>query len=159
MPKTNFTKVEEVLEQGLRKYSVEQLLEIADQTSAPKKRNPTIAYTAESDKPEIAPLSKEQSHLIHSLERDVKRLRKKDQEIYTKLGIGRKNLKKMIENPSALTPADWETIKQIRTKIDQYKAEMAKQLPQTSDEDLVESERKDHINRRYNVNKKWLPLT
>lgn len=159
MPKTNFTKVEEVMDQGLRKYSVEHLLEMADEASGArtKTRNASIDYSSETAK--TAQLSKAQSRLIASLQRDLKNLRKKDKEVYKKLGIARQDIKKMIENPSSLTPADWEKIQQIRAKIDQYKAEVAKQLPQQSDEELVESERHEHLNRRYNVNKKWLPLT
>lgn len=161
MPKTNFTKVEEVLEQGLRKYSVEHLLEQADEaaSSNPKPRNPTIAYTQETDKPKAPPLTKDQNQLIHSLQRDVKSLQKKGKGMYSKLGIAKTALKKMIDNPQELTKEEWEKIKQIREKIDQYKAEVMKQLPQQSDDQIVESERKDHVNRRYNVNKKWLPLT
>ena len=161
MPKTNFTKVEEVLEQGLRKYTAEYLLEQADAASGqkPKPRNPTISYTQEAPKEETPQLTKAQSQLIASLQRDLKRFQKKDAEIYTKLGVPKKKLKKMFETQTSLTPKDWETIKQIRKKIDLYKAEVAKELPQQSDDELVQSERQEHVTRRYNVNKKWLPLT
>ncbi|MCE5318883.1 MAG: hypothetical protein LLG04_16165 [Parachlamydia sp.] len=161
MPKTNFTKVEEVLEQGLRKYSAEHLLEQADEASSshPKSRNPTIAYASDAEKTKTSPLTKDQNQLIHSLQRDVKNLQKKGKGMYSKLGIGKTDLRKMIDNPKELSPEDWKKIQQIREKIDQYKSELMKQLPQQSDEEIVESERKDHVNRRYNVNKKWLPLT
>lgn len=160
MVKTNFTKVEEVLEQGLRKYSVEHLLEQADEvaSSNPKPRNPTIAYD-EANKTEAPAITKEQNQLILSLRRDVTSLQKKGKGLYSKLGIAKSALKNMIDNPKGLSEEEWVKIKQIREKIDQYKAELMKQLPQQSNEDIVESERKDHVNRRYNVNKKWLPLT
>lgn len=160
MPKTNFTKVEEVLEQGLRKYSVEHLLEQADEASSAnsKPRNPTIAY-GESDKPQAPSLTRDQNQLIHTLQREVKSLQKKGKGMYSKLGITKTDLKKMIDNPKELTQEEWDKIKQIREKIEKYKAELMKQLPQQSDDQIVESERKDHVNRRYNVNKKWLPLT
>lgn len=162
MPKTNFTKVEEVLEQGLRKYSIDYLLEEADAVTAsqPKTRNPTIAYAPESSKPAAAPqLTKSQMQLIQALKRDLPRLQKKDPEMFAKLGIVKKDLKKMIANPTTLKPEDWEALKQIKTKFDLFKVELAKELPQQSNEDLVEAERRDHLKRRFNVNKKWLPLT
>jgi hypothetical protein len=159
MGKTNFTKVEEVLAQGLRKYSVDHLLEMADEAGETRPRNPTITYSGESEKPQTPKLTKEQSLLIGSLQRDAKRYQKKDPEFYTKLGIAKKELKKWIENPGSLTPAEWETIKQIRGKIDEYKLDLSLRPLQQTDESIVESERREHVNRRYNVNKKWLPLT
>jgi hypothetical protein len=162
MAKTNFTKVEEVLEQGLRKYSVDHLLEAADKASGAKEKpphNPSISYTADANQPQPPALTKDQTGLIHSLQRDLKRFQKRDPALYKLLGISKKNLKMMLDQPAIMTEADWETIKQIRTKLDQHKADLSKQLPKQSNEDLVEAERKDHLNRRYNVNKKWLPLT
>src|SRR5262249_28279924 len=135
--------------------------EMADAASGqkPKPRNPTISYSQEAPKEQTPQLTRAQSHLITSLQRDLKRFQKKDAEIYTKLVVPKRKLKKMFETLASLTPEDWETIKQIRKKIDLYKAEVTKQLPQQSDDELVKSERQEHITRRYNVNKKWLPLT
>ncbi len=161
MPKTNFTKVEEVLDQGLRKYEVQHLLEAADEVSGgvKKGRNPSISYTGEPSQPKPSPLSKDQALLIKSLKRDLVRFQKKGSSFYNLLGLSKADLTKMVDTPTILTPAEWETIQQFRTKLDQYKADLLKKLPKETNEDLVEKERKDHINRRYNVNKKWLPLT
>lgn len=150
MAKTNFTKVEEALDQGLRKYSVESLLQAAG--PGQKLRNPTIAYSEE--KPQT--LSKQQTLLVRELQRDLRRFEKKSSK---ELGFSKKELKKLLENPLALTPENWETLQQAKEKLEGYKAQLAKEPPKQSDEAIVESERKDHINRRYNVNKKWLPLT
>lgn len=146
MAKTNFTKVEEVLEQGLRKYTVDHLLEEADAAAA-QGRPPSEATAKVS-------LTKEQEKLVRSLQFMLKRFPKKDHELYSFLAIKRSELKKLVENPKNRTENDWALLKQIKQKADQFKTG-----PQQTDETLIESERKDHINRRYNINKKWLPLT
>jgi hypothetical protein len=154
MPKTNYTKVEEFLGQGLRKMMVEDLLNKTKNVNKPL--NPEIQYAPEI--PKNNALIKAQQHLISALKRDLTRLQKKDQEVFTKLKIKKKQFKMMIEHPENLRPEDWETLKQIKIQVDQYKAELLKQIPQATDENLVDIERNKHINKRFNVNEKWLPL-
>lgn len=123
MAKTNFTKVEEMLDQGLRKITVEHLYEMAD--VAKGTGNPLAAST-EKKAPQ---LDKTQTHLISSLQRDLKLLKKQEEDMYVKLGIKKKHLKKMIENPSALKPEDWQTLKQIQEKIAAFREELKKNAP------------------------------
>lgn len=143
MAKTNFTKVEEALVTGLRQMSVSQLIEMADTVSQQEK---------ETDKgPKLVTIQKTLLTLIHY---NMQRLHKQDAAVYHKIGISSKQLKKFIEDSTTLSSEEWESIKQTKEKIDSY----LKTLPETTDEQIVEQERIKHINKRFNVNEKWLPL-
>lgn len=142
MAKTNFTKVEEALVAGLHQITVTQLIEMADAVSeqeAPVAKN-TLATL--------------QKTLLTTLHQNIKRLHKKDPEIYQKLGLSRSYLKKLLETPTSLSSEEWERLKQLKTKLDPYLEE----LPTITDEQIVKQERIRHINKRFNVNEKWLPL-
>lgn len=148
MVKTNYTKVEEALDKGLRRLNVEHLLDQANANKETQKNSPA----------EASQLARTQSQLITTLKRELKNLQKKDTALYTKLGIPKKELKHMIENPQALTSEQWELIKQIKIKIENFKADLAKKIPQVSNEALVDQERQKHVTKRFNINDKWLPL-
>jgi hypothetical protein len=143
MSKVNFTKVEEMLTQGLQKITVNHLLVEADAAKAVNAKSTEISSNRQ---------------LIASVQRDLTLLHKKDHETYVKLGIKKKFLKKLIETPDSLTPEELESLKQIQEKIKVFKEELKKTLPAINDEAIVESQRTKHINKRYNVNDKWLPL-
>jgi carbamoylphosphate synthase small subunit len=140
MPKTNFTKVEEVLEQGLRKMSIDQLFE-------------------DSAKQKGTQADKNQKKLIEAVQRDVKFLdAKKHKVLYDGLGMKRQEIRTLLDNGARLTPAEWEKVKQIKEHIDKYRREVLAQLPVSTDDRLVEQERVKHIHKRFNVNDGWLPL-
>lgn len=137
MAKTNYTKVDAVLTQSLKKMAVDQLFE-------PKKTATT--------------LSKSQQQLLNSLKRDIKKFPTKTHpKLYEQLELKRLDLKKKIENTS-FTQEDWQFLETVAKKIESYKQELLKQKPAIEDSSLVEKERVKHVNKRFNVNEKWLPL-
>ena len=143
MAKTNYTKVDITTEAGLRKMEIDRLFE----TTPSKSKNSLSAD------------EKSKQKLLEGLKRDIQHLDpKRHKELYTNLGYKRQDLKALIENPSALTLEDWEKIKQIKAGIEKYRKEVMAQLPSLNDEKIVEEQRTKHINKRYNVNDKWLPL-
>lgn len=144
MAKVNFTKVEDMLNQGLQKISVGHLLNEADAAKG-------------ISKPSDAEVSSNR-RLLTSIERGLKTLQSQDPEAYAKMGIKKKSLKKMIEAPEKLTPQEVETLKEIEEKIKKFKEELQETLPSLDNESIIESQRSKHINKRYNVNDKWLPL-
>src|SRR5690242_11489081 len=113
MGKTNFTKVEEVLDQGLRKYSVDHLLEMADEASGAQP----------GEKSKTSSLTKEQRQLLKVLNRVLISFKKKEHPLYAELGMTRKELKKRVENASSLTSEEWEALAQLSAKIASYKAD------------------------------------
>ncbi len=163
MAKTNYTKVEEALDQNLRKMSIERLFDKANEATKKEKGSDdnknTATFSKGGESPVSSPLDKTQINLIAALKRDIKSLRQKQHAaIYTKLGIKRSELKEKIDNPTGLTAEEWKEIKEIKAKIDVYKAQLSAQMPDFELSDQVELERHKHINKRFNVNDKWLPL-
>lgn len=145
MAKTNYTKVDMAAEAGLRKMEIDRLFE-----ETPSKSK---------DNKHLSPEEKGKQKLLEGLKRDIQHLdTKRHKQLYSTLGYKRQDLKTLIENPSALTLEDWEKIKQIKAGIEKYRKEVMAQLPSLNDEKIVEEQRTKHLNKRYNVNDKWLPL-
>lgn len=143
MAKTNYTKVDAAADMGLRKMEIDRLFEA----------------TPGKEKIPLTPEEKGKQKLLEGLKRDIQYLDpKRHKQLYTTLGYKRQDLKALIENPSTLTLEDWEKIKQIKKSIEKYRKEVMAQLPSQDDEKIVEEQRVKHINKRYNVNDKWLPL-
>lgn len=148
MTKTNYTKVEEILEQGLRKMSINKIFEDSEKA---------IKQKGES-KPE-SDLDKEKALFIANLKRDLKKLDyRAHMKFYSSLGMKKSELKKKIAAPNLLKPEDWEAIMAIKKKIDLYKAQLSTQIPEMELSQAIDEERTKHINKRFNVNEKWLPL-
>ena len=139
MAKTNFTKVEGSLSEGLRKMDVNRLLDISEGEA-----------------------SAEQLHargqLLAVLQYELKSLFRQGQDLYKQLNVDKKELKKFAENLQGLTQQDVDRLKKIKEQVDVFKVEFAKKQPQTSDDDVVTKERRKHINKRFNINDNWLPL-
>lgn len=155
MGKVNFTKVEQALEAGLIKMEAQNLLYLADLASS--------FGEADSDTPPVLKPAKfkwDENHqlFVQNLATDLRKLRKKDREMDTKLGLDRGELNKLLENPKEITEEEWEKIREIRRKLNEHKKEMKKRLGTISDQDLVKTERKKQVNRRFNIKDNWLPL-
>jgi hypothetical protein len=149
MKKTNFTKVEKALEEGLIKITSKQLLDQAGAKSPAKQlKEPVLGLP-----PKEVSLT-----VMQNIYKELKKMHKEDESAYKQMGFHRQNLKKLIENPHLLTPADWNKIKKVQDRIDLYKKELALMLPFQSDEELIEQQRIKSPNKRFNVNDKWLPL-
>lgn len=154
MAKTNFSKVEEILSEGLRKIKVEHLLDLADRAASPAPDS-ADAGTQKNPAPN-QPGSRK--HTLLALQRDLKHLTKQDKDAYKTFGIGKSRLKKYIEHPETLTAEEWEAVTKIKLKVDEFKIELAKTLPGTSDDDLVDQQRRKHVTKRFNINDSWVPL-
>jgi plasmid maintenance system antidote protein VapI len=153
MSKTNFSKVEEALSQGLIKLTMQHLFDLAD-AAAEVGTQETTALT-----PKKAAQKAEIEHnMLVSLRVEMDRLYKKNRKIYATMGIKRKDLEAMINETAKVTPEQWTMIHQVKNKLQEYRKKMVAALPQNIDEKLIEQERKKHINKRFNVNDKWLPL-
>lgn len=141
MAKANYTKVEGALNEGLLKIGVSRLLDITEAA---------ILGYADQGRP--------LGQLLAALHYELKALKHQGIDPYEKLGIDKKDLKRFSDNPDSLTPEDLQKIKQLKEKIEAFKKELEAKSPPASDEDVVNTERRKHINKRFNVNEKWLPL-
>lgn len=145
MAKTNFTKVEEVLEEGLRQMTVQHLHTLADSLSN--------IDSQKIDKSDAASLKK----LITILKFELNWMETHDISLEKRIGIKKSDIKKLIEKAPPYSEEDLEKLKEIKEKIQNLKSELEKKSPVTNAQ-LVEKERKKHINKRFNTNDKWLPL-
>lgn len=149
MAKTNFTKVEKALNEGLTQITVSKLLDLADSTAASMGKGDSKLHL---------PSQEQRSVLFQHLEQDLKKLHNENLTAYQSVSYIKDTLKRLISNPETLTSAEWKQVKEIKEKVEEFKKEIAKKLPQNSDEEIVEDQRKEHINKRFNVRKTWLPL-
>lgn len=149
MAKTNFTKVEEKLDEGLRKMTVEHLLDMADAATKPK--DDKVPNKIRQDNSRL--------QVILSLQRDMKFLDKEDQTPYELFGINKKTISKYLKNPDKLTAEEWEEVKQIQGKVHKFRKDFEKNSTQKNDDNLIEQQRRVHVTKRFNINDKWLPLT
>ena len=146
MAKVNFSRVEAIIEKGMHKMKRDQLLKLADEATGKKKK-----------KSEIDTSNPYQIMII--IEQDLTWLKKKDPKIYSKHKIKKTHIQKLLtttKDKSKKIPK--ETLKEmneIREKITNFQK---KHYPKKSDEELIEAEKKRYINKRQNVNEKWLPF-
>lgn len=153
MGKVNFTKVEQALEAGIVKMEAQHLLYLASLASS--------LGEGDSDTPPVLKPAKfrfDENHqvFVKNLEADLRKLRKRDKETDSKLGIQKDEIKNLLANE--ITEKEWEKICEIRRKLDEYRREMKKKLGTISDQDIIFSERKRQVNRRFNIKDNWLPL-
>lgn len=143
MAKSNFSKVEKSLEDGLIKMTARHLKE-----TSPSK-NPKKEEKFKEDQI-VAELS--------SLKQDLMLIKKYDQNMYKNLGFSLKDLKKILSNPTALTHEHYQKICEIKVKVKDLKKEIRTQKKTEPNDTLIQKERIRHINKRFNVQEKWLPL-
>lgn len=144
MAKTNFSKVESALDEGLRRMTVDKLCQLAD-------------IAAGIGQPSGGGVKLTQAHrqLMRQLKIDLARLRKKDSKIYAKLKIKKTDLDQMFEEPEKIQESDWHMLEELRSKT---KTLVQEYYPKTSDTELIEEEQEKHMNKRFNVSDKWLPM-
>lgn len=128
--------------------TIAELLTLADQASS--FQHPQ----AKSSVPSVQARTILLSLMEHDLEQisQVKNAKLKD------LGITQKELKAHLAKAKELSQEEWAALKKIRERLQEYKKELWDKIPHLSDDELVEKERKIHINKRFNVRDEWLPL-
>ncbi len=142
MAKTNLTKVEGMLDQGILKITVNNLLELAD--------------IASGMGTEVKPKELSPENLIGFVEKELLWIYRKDKEIFKELELNKKKLKAIFKHPDTATPEEVNYIRELKEKLTKFKKE---KLPAQTDDELINLEQKKHINKRHNVNEKWLPLS
>jgi len=154
MGKTNFTKVEEALAAGLTKMNLNNLGKLAD--VAKQFGDPELRPFAEQALEAADKTKLEKTTTLYHVLHGIKTI--KDKKFYEDIGISRDDIAKILEKPNNITPEDYEKLLVIKAKILDRKKQLMEANPEKSDDQLVSKERKKHINKRFNVNEKWLPL-
>ncbi len=151
MSKTNFTKVEEALTEGLRRIQLDKLLKEADAAKG------TAGDEAATKATNAATLA-EGHRRVHALKMSIKWLSSKDPDLYLRLGVEKADITKFLDAVDKFTDKDWATFKILHDKVDKAKLDLAAMQGVGGNEDMIAQQRQKHIHKRFNVQDKWLPL-
>lgn len=139
--------MENLLDAGLARMSVEELLKLADKVGS-----------FDKDEKEI-PSIQARTILLSFMQHDLDTLSKvSGAEPEKTAGITKQELKNQLDHIKELTPETWETLKAARARLIAYKEELWDKIPHLTNEEIIELEKKKHINKRFNVRDEWLPL-
>lgn len=155
MAKTNFSKVEDSLKAGLEKMQRESLGKLAD--IAQKATRPELKAILEKSVKAATKAILEKKAILHIIRQSLRDLSLKT-EFYEFLGIPRADLLALVGRSTELSQDEWGKLNEIKKKIHLHKEELQKKNPELNDEQLINKERKRHINKRFNVREKWLPI-
>lgn len=145
--RSDFTKVERILEEGLRKMSIKQLLKLADLAAGMGSKGSQTNDSLHTP-----------SETAIIIKNELNWLEKQDPEIYKKLGIKRKDIRFLLEHPHKIKEQEFVQLAQLKVKLDEHKKAILEKLAGNSDDKLIDQAREKHINKRFNVNERWLPL-
>jgi hypothetical protein len=155
MAKTNFTKVEGLLEDSIVKKKVEKWGKMAD--IAQSVQRPEMRKLVESANEAAEKIAIDKKALLHALVRAKKDF--KGPKFYEAIGISSEELDALLSNPKELKPEDWQRLQEIRVKVADFKKkDIEEHIKESGDDAIVTGERRKHINKRFNINEKWLPL-
>lgn len=146
MAKVDYTKTEQLLQEGLLKMSITHLLHLAD-------------ISTSIGTPNQLRISEETAAALRKLERDLHSIKSKDPELYEKLDLTEENFNHLFHEPGALKPKDWQQLRILFNRAKELKEEIKnKQSVQQTDDDIIEMQRKKQKTKRFNINDKWIPL-
>lgn len=155
MPKNNYEKVDAAMDSGLLEIKAKQWLKESELKSKLKEA-PENLRSARERLAEVAEERRKERRLtIAATQFEVDRLFIKNRHLYTTLGTYHDEFTDLLAH-AELDDDKWKRLLEIRDKLMAYKKELDKKL--VSDDKIVESERKKHINKRHNVKDGWLPL-
>jgi len=155
MAKTNFTKVEESLKSGMEKIKISNLGKMADiaQEAASK---PEMKGLMEKAALVASKMSIERKATLHIIEQALNDY--PDDAFFQLIDCNRQQIVELINRKESLKRNEWETLRQVKIKITDFKNTKLQKNSEKANEKLIDSERQRHKNKRFNVREKWLPL-
>jgi hypothetical protein len=146
MAKVNFIKVEKSFDRALQKLLIDSLSELA-----------AIANVIQSPQKEIT--SKAIEEVIERFQKELKKIKKKDPILFGKLNLSIEEESRFAHPASEYEQEDWLRLKALKLRIDELKHELyGQESIDTENDNIVEKERRRHINKRFNIRDGWLPL-
>lgn len=153
MAKTNYTKVEEAFNDGLRKIEVDKLLDLADENAKVNKSNSSKENLKLQPKSELL----DQKKLIINLKFELKTLiNLQGKDIFQRLGIEKETLE-ILKREKNFSDEELNQLRSLKEKISSFNEELNKSAPK-DEEKTIEKQRKDQKTKRFNINKNWIPL-
>lgn len=143
MSKSNYSKVEEALNQGLHRWRVQELFEATEQ----------LSEDAVNAKKQDAATKRQ----IARIQTAMRTLKKVGHDPYLSCQIDKTSWKKLSQSTS-FTPEARREIEDIDKRLGDYKRQLEEGQEALTDQEQVEWQRQKQINSRFNINDKWLPL-
>lgn len=146
MTKVSFEKIESLLEETFRKMFIQNLNELATITSL---INDPRAHTTQQ----------EIESIISRFQKELQFIKSKDKKLFHALQLSKEEEERLMMSMHDYSLEDWVLLKTLKERIKELKTELFGESA-TSESDLhhIEVQRKEHINKRHNVRKDWLPL-
>lgn len=146
MSKIDFTKVEQALKEGILKINISHLIHLADISSSLGKQAKDKKLTYDQQV-RIA---------LKGLEENVKKIKRLDKDVYRDLGFSKEKQDYFFNPETKLTNEDWVFLKAMHAKVEAALSLVKSKEP--SDQDIIQSQRKKQVTKRFNINDKWIPL-
>lgn len=145
MSKVNFTKVDQALDEASHQLFIDSLAELS-----------TIANMLQNPDRKIG---KNEEEIIIRFQNELKRIKKEDFSLFEKLSLTAEEEDRMLRPISEYVKEDWAQLKSLRERIDELRKQVTGKLElNEANDEIVEKEKKRHINKRHNVREGWLPL-
>lgn len=146
MAKVNFSKVEKSFDRALQKLLIDNLSELA-----------AIANVIQD--PEKGITSKTIEEVIGRFQKELKKIKKQDPILFGKLNLTQEDEARFGRPSNEYQQEDWHRLKELKLRIDDLKRELYGQESIDAENDnIVEKERRKHVNKRFNIRDGWLPL-
>lgn len=146
MAKINYTKVESVLSKTLNNMFLQNISELSAVAIQAREGNEPL-NTEEVDK------------ILKTFRAELKKLKKHDTDFYQQLELTPELEKRLLTPSRNFTREDWLKLIELKDRMIEINSARAKSREITQeDEDRVARERAEHVNKRFNVRKGWLPL-
>lgn len=158
MPKENYDKVESAMNETMQKLKTEKLIHDSGQTSDFSKYPENLRSTRELLAELDVQRRKDRKLVATGVKIDVDRAFLKNKQFYTYLGTYHEEFTDLIRAADSLDEAKWKRLLEIKAKLDIYKNNQKKFVPPLSNEAIIQSQQKIHINKRYKVRDGWLPI-
>lgn len=146
MAKNDYTKTENLLNEALLKMTVQELLALADKAGASEKEKDSL------------PSLQARTILLTIMHHDLETLSKVKGADIKNVGMTAKEIQDIIEHVKEVSAEEWEELKKVRDRVLKYKTDLWDKIPHLTNDQIIELERKKHINKRFNTRDKWLPL-
>lgn len=147
MTKIDFTKIEEALTETLRKVYIQRLAELA-----------VLAQLLREDIEQFSPEKKQE--IFSYFQEELKKIQTTDPKLYNGLNLSPEEEDFLFAAGRTPSKEDWTKIKTLNETIDELKKHLQgiENAVQSEQEQQIETARRQHIYKRFNIREGWLPL-
>lgn len=155
MAKVSYSQAEEAFDRSVKQLTVNILVESAIWSH--------LILGTEShrgDSPTRTKVNKIIEHILSQSNALLNLFKNKNAKFYEELHITPAEEQKFAGSAKDLTKEDWKRLKELIDTMIEYRLAKSQNGGEPKPEDLtqIEEQQKEHLHKRYNVKKGWLPL-